>query len=121
MGGSLRPGSGREPLKCATNAPPSAACPAPGDPGRYGGLVHPGDSYSYDIFSQAGQAIRDNSATILGGLTPQKLFAAGESQSAGRMVTYIDAVQPLTHVYDGFLVHSRSAAGAAWPSHPRRR
>ena len=28
------------------------------------------------------------------------------------MVTYIDAVQPLMHVYDGFLVHSRGAAGA---------
>jgi hypothetical protein len=106
-------------LKCATNAPPSAACPAPGDPGRYGGLVHPGDSYSYDIFSQAGQAIRDNAATILGGLTPQKLIAAGESQSAGRMVTYIDAVQPLTHVYDGFLVHSRGAAGAALAQSPQ--
>jgi hypothetical protein len=29
------------------------------------------------------------------------------------MVTYIDAVHPLVHVYDGFLVHSRGAAGAA--------
>ena len=28
------------------------------------------------------------------------------------MVTYIDAVQPLVHEYDGFLVHSRSANGA---------
>jgi hypothetical protein len=91
---------------------PSPTCPAPGDPARYGTLSHPGDSYSYDMFSQAGQAIRDNSATILGGLTPNKLIAVGESQSAGRMVTYIDAVQPLVHVYDGFLVHSRGAAGA---------
>jgi hypothetical protein len=105
-------------LKCATNAPPSLACPAPGDPGRYGTLVHPGDSYSYDIFSQAGQAIRDSAATILGGLSPQKLIAAGESQSAGRMVTYIDAVHPLVHVYDGFLVHSRGAAGAPLSQSP---
>ena len=29
------------------------------------------------------------------------------------MVTYIDAVQPLVHEYDGFLVHSRGAAGSA--------
>ena len=49
---------------------------------------------------------------MLGGLTPKKIIAAGESQSAGRMVTYIDAVHPLVHVYDGFLVHSRGAAGA---------
>jgi hypothetical protein len=105
-------------LKCSATAPPSLQCPAPGDPGRYGTLMHPGDSYSYDIFSQAGQAIRDDSAQILGGLTPNKLLAAGESQSAARMVTYIDAVQPLVHVYDGFLVHSRGAAGAALSQSP---
>ena len=27
---------------------------------RYGSLVHPGDSYSYNIFSLAGARIRDN-------------------------------------------------------------
>jgi hypothetical protein len=74
--------------------------------------MHPGDSYSYDIFSQAGQAIRAHARKILGGLRPSTLLAAGESQSAGRMVTYIDAVQPLVHEYDGFLVHSRGATGA---------
>jgi hypothetical protein len=84
----------------------------PGDPVRYAALSHPGDSFSYDIFSQAGQAIRDNAALMLGGLTFHKLIAAGESQSAARLVTYIDAVQPLVHVYDGFLVHSRFATGA---------
>jgi hypothetical protein len=105
-------------LKCPATTPPAPPCPAPGDPARYGMLSHPGDSYSYDIFSQAGQAIRANSAQILGGLTPHKLIAAGESQSAGRLVTYIDAVQPLAHVYDGFLVHSRSAGGAALSQSP---
>ena len=89
-------------------------CPAPGDPVRYGSLSHPGDSYSYDIFSQAGQAIRDNSALILGG-RPEKLIAAGESQSAGRMVTYIDAVQPRDDVTTG----SSCTAGA--PRVPRCR
>ena len=28
------------------------------DPERYGDLVHPGDQYSYDIYSQAAQAVR---------------------------------------------------------------
>ena len=37
------------------------------DPSRYGSLSHPGDSYSYDIFSQAGQAVWDDSAQLLGG------------------------------------------------------
>ena len=85
------------------------------DPVRYASLSHPGDNYSYDIFSQAGQAVRDQSALILGGLTPKKIIAAGESQSASRLVTYINAVHPLVHVYDGFLVHSRSGTGAPLP------
>ena len=49
----------------------------------------------------------------LGGLKVKEVIAAGESQSAFRMVTYINAVNPLAHVYDGFLVHSRSASGQA--------
>jgi hypothetical protein len=96
-------------LKCAA---PGPGCLAPGDPARYGTLVHPTDSYSYDIFSQAGQAIRDNAALVLGGLVPERLIAAGESQSAGRLTTYIDAVHPLVLVYDAFVVHSRGAGGA---------
>jgi Alpha/beta hydrolase domain len=96
-----------------------SADPLRGDAVRYAGLVHPGDSYSYDIFSQAGQAIRQNPGAIFGGLTPEHLIAVGESQSAGRLVTYIDAVHPLVHVYDGFLVHSRGAGGAALSQAPQ--
>ena len=44
--------------------------PPLGDPMRYESLTHPGDSYSYDMFSQAGQAVRDDAATVLGGLRP---------------------------------------------------
>jgi hypothetical protein len=40
------------------------------------------------------------------------VIAIGESQSAFRLVTYIDAVHPVARVYDGFLVHSRGAGGA---------
>jgi len=85
--------------------------PARGDAVRYANLSHPGDSYADDIFSQAGQAIRDDARTMLGGLRPERLIAIGESQSAIRLVGYIDAVHPLADVYDGFLVHSR-AGGA---------
>jgi hypothetical protein len=82
------------------------------DPIRYASLADPGDSYSYDMFTQAGQAIRSEAATLLGGLKPKRLIADGESQSASRMVTYVDAIQPLAHAYDGFLVHSRGSSGA---------
>jgi hypothetical protein len=89
------------------------------DPVRYAALSHPGDSYSYDIYSQAGQAIWDHSAQVLGGLTPSKVLAAGESQSAFRLTTYIDAIQPLVHVYDGFLVYSRGGSGAPLSQSPQ--
>ena len=87
---------------------------------RYASLVHPGDSYSYDIFTRPGERVRDQAATVLGGLHPQHILATGESQSASRLVTYIDAIHPLVHVYDGFMVHSRSAGGARLESEPTR-
>jgi hypothetical protein len=85
---------------------------------RYGNLDHPGDSYSYDIFTTAARDVRANAATVLGGLVPQRVIGAGESQSASRLVTYINAVHPLVHVYDGFLVHSRGASGAQLSQSP---
>ncbi len=88
------------------------------EPGRYASLSHPGDSFSYDIFTQAGRAVRDDHA-ILGGSVSDLLIAAGESQSATRMVTYINAVHPLAGTYDGYLVHSRSAGGAALSQSPQ--
>jgi hypothetical protein len=85
------------------------------DPVRYGSLVHPGDNYCYDIYSQAAQAILHpvginplgSSAYVIKGI-----LADGESQSAGRMTTYFDAIQPLAQLFDGFLIHSRGAAGS---------
>ncbi len=90
------------------------------NPARYGSLHHPGDSFSYDMFSQAGEAIRNPSGpNPLGTLTPKHVIAIGESQSAFRMVTYIDAIHPVAHVYDGFLVHSRGGIGAALSEGPQ--
>jgi hypothetical protein len=83
------------------------------DPERYGDLSHPGDPYSYDIFSQAAQAVRrPGDVDVLDGLTAEKVIGMGESQSAARMVTYVDAVQPVAQIFDGFLIHSRGGAGA---------
>src|SRR5262249_4168405 len=89
------------------------------DPERYASLHHPGDSFSYDIYSQAGQAVRQpTTLDPLGGLVPKQVIAVGESQSAFRFVTYINAVDPLVRVYDGFLVHSRGGGGAALSQAP---
>ncbi|UXA07436.1 hypothetical protein KXD96_04685 [Mycobacterium sp. SMC-2] len=77
------------------------------DPARYGSLHHPGDAFAYDIFSQAGELVRDRGDGVLGGLHPQRVIGIGESQSALFLTTYVNAVDPLARVYDGFLVHSR--------------
>lgn len=83
------------------------------DPLRYEPLTHPGDDYSYDIFSQAGAAlVRPPGIDPLAGAPIRALIAAGESQSAARMVTYINAVHPVAELFDGFLVHSRGDGGA---------
>lgn len=82
------------------------------DPDRYGTLAHPGDAYAFDMFSQVGAAVAAESDLILGGLDPATVLALGESQSAGFLTTYLNAIHPLARVYDGFLVHSRGAGGA---------
>ena len=82
------------------------------DPVRYGALGASNDGQSYDIFTQAAQAIRANGATVLGGLVPVRLIGAGDSQSAFRIVTYVNAIQPVTHAFDGFLSVGRSGAPA---------
>jgi hypothetical protein len=47
------------------------------------------------------------------------VIAIGESQSAFRLVTYIDAIHPLAHVFDGFLVHSRGGGAAPLSESPQ--
>lgn len=79
------------------------------DPARYGSLSHPGDGYSFDIFTQVARAV--GSGAGLSGLRSKRLIAAGESQSAFALVTYFNGVQPLTQTFDGFFVHSRGASG----------
>jgi hypothetical protein len=84
------------------------------NPQRYGSLQHPGDNYCYDIYSQATRALRHASTALrpLGPLAPARFIATGESQSAIRMVTYANAIQPVDKLFDGIFIHSR-AGGAA--------
>ncbi|HEX4493520.1 MAG TPA: alpha/beta hydrolase domain-containing protein [Acidimicrobiia bacterium] len=82
------------------------------NPKRYASLSHPGDDYSYDIFSQAAQAIwRPKGVNPLGTLHPSRLIATGESQSASRMVTYVNAIAPVSKLFQGFMIHSRGNDG----------
>jgi hypothetical protein len=80
------------------------------DPERYGSLEHPGDAYSYDMFTQIARAVRAGAG--LGGLTAERLIATGASQSAVLLTTYVDGVQPLTQALDGFVLYGRGGAPA---------
>jgi hypothetical protein len=83
------------------------------DPSRYHKLTHPGDAYCYDIFTQVTRALRSPEAGHpLHGLGVQKVLAVGASQSAATLSTYFNGFQPLSRLFDGFLIHSR-AAGVA--------
>jgi hypothetical protein len=71
-----------------------------------GGTIK-GDALSYDIYSQAAQAIRNPiGVDPLGGLKPRLVISTGESQSASFLSTYVDSINPLANVYDGFLLLS---------------
>ena len=82
-------------------------------PDRYAALSHPGDAWSFDIFSQAGHARCSPPACCRPEGQPPRVLASGHSQSGAFLVTYVNAVDPLAAVFDGFLVHGRTGAGAA--------
>ena len=83
------------------------------DPDRYGSLEHPGDAYAFDIFSQAARlALATGQGGILGDLPPRHIIAMGESQSASFLTTYVNLLDPLDKIFDGYLIHSRFRGAA---------
>ena len=77
-------------------------------PDRYAELEHPGDAWSFDLFSQVGALLRlPPGENPLRGLIAERLLAAGESQSAACLVTYVNAIDAHAQVFDGFFVHGR--------------
>jgi hypothetical protein len=89
-------------------------------PERYAPLMHPGDSFSYDMFSQVAQAIRNPvDVAPLQGLVPERIIAVGESQSAGRLITWINALGKRYGLFDGYIVHSRLGGSARLSQAPQ--
>lgn len=83
------------------------------NPERYGELLHPGDQYSYDIFAQVAGLLRGpGELDPLAGLQPTYIWALGESQSAFRLTTFVNALQPYYNPFDGYHIYSRGGAGA---------
>ena len=87
-------------------------------PSRYGALdatagnTITDDSLSYDIFSQAVKAIRSPAGLDpLGPLAaPEYVVATGHSQSAGRLRTYANSIQPLANILDAVVLHGGGGA-----------
>jgi Alpha/beta hydrolase domain len=63
------------------------------DPVRYAPLVHPGDQFSNDIFSQAIRALRGPThagVNPMRGLRARKVIVTGASQSASRLTDFVN-------------------------------
>jgi len=80
-------------------------------PTRYGSLDVTdggsllGDELSFDIFSQAGQAVMSPAGGHpLAGLRPERILASGASQSASYLTVYYNSIQPLANLFDGFML-----------------
>ncbi len=78
------------------------------DPVRYGELSIPDDDASFDIFTQVARSVgpdrEPTGADPMGGLPVRRLLAYGGSQSACRLATYYNAIQPVSQVFDGFML-----------------
>jgi hypothetical protein len=88
------------------------------DPERYGTLDHPGDDFSFDIFTQAARVVGPHrymdpvDVDPMGGLAVTRVLATGTSQSALRLRSYIDAVHPIARHFDGFFLTLDVGSGA---------
>ena len=81
------------------------------DPVRYGSLSHPGDDYSFDVYSQAAEAVLD--PIVLRDLRPlvTRRLGVGASQSGSRLKTYINDWAAAADVFEGFLPQLADPAG----------
>jgi hypothetical protein len=97
--------------------PPQPQGLAAWDLQRYGTLSIPSDDYSYDIFTHGALAVgkdrRRQPVDPMAGLAVQRVVAQGASQSAGRLATYVNAIQPLTRAFDGFILQIYFGTGSS--------
>ena len=70
------------------------------------------DPLSWDIFTQVAEALKANVGPNppLPGLTVRNVIATGQSQSAARLTTYYNTIQPLDHFFNGFVFWDRATS-----------
>ena len=90
------------------------------DSEHYGSLSHPGDSFAYDIFSQAAQAVRRPvGLDPMEGLKVERMIAVGQSQASFHLTSYYNAINPTLDIFDAYLVHSRARNSAPLSQQPQ--
>ena len=87
------------------------------DPVRYAAIDHPGDAYAADMFSQIAQVVRSHPAGLdpMKGLRVRQVIAAGQSQSADKLYSYVVNNQDSARVIDGFLIHGNGTVRKTFP------
>jgi hypothetical protein len=85
------------------------------DAERYGSLHHPGDEYSFDIYSQAVQAVlHPGKVNPVSGLRIQNVIAYGQSQSSTRLDDYLcNGADARARLIDAAIVDADGGAGLA--------
>jgi hypothetical protein len=80
------------------------------DPVRYASLDHPGDDWSFDLFSQVAQLFRAGPLAM----GVRHVLAVGQSQSGSRLYDYVNTWLPshpnAVGLVDGFLVHGAASS-----------
>lgn len=86
------------------------------DAKRYGSLTIPSEDLGYDIFTQGARLVGPHRTPAgidpMGGLKVQRLVSGSASAATARLISYYNAVQPLEHLFDGFLLHARMGTDA---------
>lgn len=80
------------------------------DPKRYANLDHPGDAFSFDIFSQAGLLIKRGALSFA---PPTCMLAVGFSEAARYLTTYANLIDARARAFDGFLIGGRHRSAAS--------
>ena len=87
------------------------------DPERYGSLSIPSDDYSFDIYTQVADLVAPDrprgGLDPLEGLDVRRIIAQGASQSAARLASYLNGVQPRTRRFDAFFLLMYFGGGTA--------
>jgi Alpha/beta hydrolase domain len=78
------------------------------DPERYGSLSITSDDYSFDIYTQVANVVAPDrprgDLDPMQGLEVRRIVAQGASQSAARLASYLNGVQPLTRRFHAFFL-----------------